>query len=54
MPQHGRDDTLQLLNFREFFKAEVQLPRILIPGTSVNSPSSDASGVVGWHHSSKE
>src|SRR5215216_6860350 len=29
---------------------EVQLRRITLPRRWVNSPSSDAPGVVGWHH----
>src|SRR5215216_645751 len=39
-----------LLNFRERRKAEVQLRRNPLLGTSVNKPPADVPGSARWHH----
>src|SRR5215216_496002 len=39
-----------LLNFRERRKAEVQLRRKPLLGTSVNKPPADVPGSARWHH----
>src|SRR5215210_1814827 len=41
---------LFLANFRELRKAEVQLPRIYLLGTSVNKSSGNTPDSSGWHH----